>query len=247
MGNVGSLGIIKDAETFFTENIASSAADGVKWLSAGDSGDAMFAIASSAARGIHAVGSLAATANNLLEFTHSGIVHYVQVGYNAFEIVFEISDATYVAINFGFNDDELEAATTLPVELSGTTFTANATSFCGLVFDTDADNDDWHCFWVDDSSATSTAIANLRMSGMSLKADTMYKLRVELQDAGSGNGARATFTVSEESGKSASKEFSTTLDRDVALCYYFGIEQRTSASAKSIYIWAPLIETSLAP
>jgi len=248
MGSVGEYGLIKDAETFLTENIASSAADGVKWFSAGDAGDTMFAISGSAALGIHAAGALAATANNLLEFNSALTYLYAQTGHIAIETQFRMDAATYVAINFGLNDDCLETSNTLPVELSTATWTANAGTYVGLALDTDATYDDFHCYWVNGTVGCATLSSTIiqgksqRLSGMSLAADRWYSLRVELQDRGSGYGARANFTVSDGTGKSASRTFDTTIARDTALCYYLGIEQRTTCGAKNVYVRIPTIE-----
>lgn len=129
------------------------------------------------------------------------------------------------AFNVGFNDDPTDASNTLPVELATVTFTSNASTFVGFVCDGDATNVQWHAFWVDDDTDTSTAIADLRMTGEAPVADTWTTLRVVLSDRGSGNGARADFFVD---GK-LTKSFDTTVDRDAVLAAYVGGERRSAS------------------
>jgi len=134
--------------------------------------------------------------------------------------------ATDIAITVGFNDDPTEASNTLPVELAGTTFTSNSSTFAGFVYDIDATNDDWHVFSVDDDADTTTAIADLRVTGKAPVADTWETLRVVLFDNGTGNPSKAEFY---RNGK-LEKTLASTLDRDAVLCAHIAAENRAAAA-----------------
>ena len=244
MANMGAKGVIRYEETFAADTIAAgtpgtsdgSAGDGIAWVDSGDTGNTAIVRAVNAARGLHAAGATDATNNDMIEINSDVTLFYGQVGHNAVEILVQFDDVTNVAFNFGFNDESLEGANTLPVELATTTFTLNAAdAFVGFVYDTGATNDELHCIWSDDGTLTSTAIADLRMTGMAPTNSQWLWLRVELQDRGSGNGVRATFLAIDHNGRSVEKVFNTSVDRDVALAYYFGMENR-SASAHNVYI-----------
>lgn len=245
MANTGSRGIARYEERWLADNISTASADGIAWVVSSDSSDTAFARAVAAGRGLHAAGALAATQNNLIELCHDLAFIYGQNGHAALEVVFMMDNISAIAFNIGLNDESLEDANTLPVELATTTWTSNAASFVGLVYDTGADNDELHCFWVDDDSDTSEAIADLRMKGIAPVASKWMRARIDIQDRGSSQGVRATFSFSVD-GKSAEKVFNTSLDRDVALCPYIGIEQRGSPSATNVYIAYIAIEQSLA-
>ncbi len=234
MANSGSVGVITNLESFQVDNINTSVADGVKWLVLGDGGDTVFARAGTAGRGLHAAGALAATDDNLVELCGDTTHVFGQDGVNGIEVLFQISVATDIAFNIGFNDDSLDASNTLPAELATATWTTNAATFVGLAFDVDATNDDVHCMWVDDDNDSTEALADLRMAGATLTAAKWAMARVEIQDRGSGKGVRATFTWAQD-GKSFEKVFDTSVDRDAALCYYLGFENR-AATAHSVYI-----------
>ena len=246
MANVGSKGVVRYEETFVADNIGTSGADGLAWVNSSDGGDTAFARAVAAARGLHVAGALAATQNNLVEFCGDLTQFYGQNGFCAVEVMLQLDVVTPVAINFGFNDDSLDAGNTLPIELSGTTWTTTATTAIMLVYDTDATNDEWHCMWVDDDSDASDAIADLRLKGAAPVASKWMHLRVEMQDRGAGKGVRVTFTVKQD-GKTFEKVFDTTVDRDAALCWYLGVEARTaSPSAVNAYVKLPAWEQSIA-
>lgn len=243
MANTGSLGCLREVETFDRDDINSSAADGVRWLTSADGGDTAFARAASAALGRHAAGATAATDDNMIELNGDILDVYGQVGAHALEVLFRVDVATNIAFNIGFNDDSLEASNTLPAELATATWTSNASTFVGLVFDTDATNADVHCFWVDADADTSKALADLRMSGATLAAAVWAKARVEIQDRGSGNGVRATFSFS-QNGKTFEKVFDTSVTRSTALVPYIGFENR-SASAHNCYVKYIITEQSI--
>lgn len=243
MANTGSLGRVRYVETFLTDNIG-SAGDGVQWVVSSDSSDTAFARAVAAGRGIHAAGALAATENNLIELCRDVLDCYAQDGEYVLEVLFMMDNVSNIAFNIGLNDDSLETSNSLPVELSGTTWTSNAGTFVGLAYDTGATNDDVHCFWVDDDSDTSTAIATLRMTGAAPVASKWMMARLHVQDRGSGNGARVTFTFGVD-GKSFEKVFDTSVDRDAGLVPYIGIEQRATPSATNVYVKYVITEQTI--
>lgn len=247
MSNIGSVGRVRHVEDFHTDNIGTSAGDGLGWLNTSDTNDTAFARAVAAARGLHVSGITAATDNNLLEFNSDNLRFYAQEGQSAIEILVEFSDITNMAFNFGFNDDVGEASNSLPVELDTTTFTANAGTYVGFVFDTDATNDDMHVIWVNggtlqtSDSTASVSGKTLRLRGIAPTASQWFWMRVEMQDRGSGNGARCTLMCTDHLGRSASRTYDTTITRSTALCYYFGMENR-SASSHTVYIKYPVWE-----
>lgn len=235
MANVGSRGSLVHIDDPEVSEVNATAGAGVTWALSSDTSDTAFAKAVAVGKGLHYTGATAATNNNLIEFCGNDLVFSGQEGYNAVEVLLQLDDVSNIAFNFGFNDDVQDGGNTLPAELSGTTWTTTASTFLGFVYDTDATNDELHVMWVDDDSDTSTAIADLRMKGMAPTAAKWLYMKVEIQDRGSGNGVRATLLAVDHNGKSVEKVFNTTVDRDVGLCYYLGIENR-SASVHNAYI-----------
>ncbi len=234
MANIGSWGTLKhidDPQVSIV--VVDTPAAGVTWATENDSGtDILRGVA--AGKGLHYTGATASSTGDLTEFCSNDLLFTGQEGYSAVEILVQFSTVSAMAFNFGFNDDVLDAANTLPAELSGTSWTSNAATFVGFAFDTDATNDDLHCFWVNANTDSATAIANLRMIGLGLTASKWLYLKVEMQDMGSGEGARVTFSASNHSGRSLEKVFNTTVSRSTPLCYYLGVESRGTAS--SIYL-----------
>lgn len=233
MANSGSLGCIEYTENFLVDNVSTGSADGIYWVNSSDGGTAFVRTVASG-KGVCLVGTTAATDNHLHELCGDVLNVYGLDGYNMLEVLFQMDVATTVAINIGFNDDSLDASNTLPAELATATWTTNAATFVGVVLDADATNVDWHCMWVDADSDTSTALADLRMKGATLTAAKWVAARVEIQDRGSGNGVRATFSIIQD-GKSFEKVFDTTVNRATALVPYIGFENRDAiAHAMSI-------------
>jgi len=249
MANSGAIGTIKYVDTFSNNSIGSvsigidggtlltAAVYGVNWLQSIDTGDTAFAVNQSATLGMHAAGSGTGVDNALIEFNGGRLMFYGQQGFTAVEGMFQFDVVTDLTFNFGLNDEITESGNTIPVELRTATWDSTSTTFLGFVFDTQATNDELHCFWVDDGVDTVVALGDLRCKGMSLTANKWLWLRVEMQDQGSGNPVRATFHAAHD-GKSITKEFTTTVDRDSAFCWYFGA-QAGSAVAHGIKIKAP--------
>lgn len=134
-----------------------------------------------------------------------------------------------VAATVGFNDETTESSDTLPVELSGTTFTSNAGTFVGFVIDSNATNDNWHVFWVDDDNDGGVTIATLN-TGVALAADKWYTLKVEVWDGGSGNLSPAQFHVSDGTTHFQYRN-DNTIDRDQAMVPHLAVENRTGTGA----------------
>ena len=234
----------------FDDFLALGTADTEQWEASSDTGGSSGVVADGTA---HLGGRwrLATDTddNDMSEGPCSGLVFQVQDGgplIAEYRVMIETGAANTVAINCGFNDDPTDASNTLPVELSTATFTSNAATFCGLVYDPDATNDDWHVFWVDDDADSGTAIASLRMDSSTPTVDKWVTLRTVLNDQGSGNGAYADFNVwdaNTDPAKHFAKSFSTSVDRDAVLCAYMGMENRSgeahNVDVDYIYVCAP--------
>jgi hypothetical protein len=252
MANVGSKGIMKFSDDFAIADMATSAASGVAWVTLDDADSAGdFVRAVSAAKGLHATSILDATDNHLSEFCSDTLLFTAELGYCMVECTLMFNTVTTVAFNFGFSDDVLDDSNTLPIELADTTFTNNCSDGCALmVYDTDATNDEIHCIWANGGTiqtSTSTDSVDgdtLRMKGAVPIANKWMYMRVELQDRGSGNGARATFHW-ECTGKTFEKTFNTTVDRDLPLCFYLGFENR-DAVTHTAYLKLPGWEQTIA-
>lgn len=246
MANIGSKGILRhidDPSVTVIGADGSSVANmaGQTWVSDADTSDVDFVRAVVAGKGLHYKGVLHTTDNNLIEFASAGLYFAAQEGHCEVEVMLQFEDASEHAFTFGFNDTVED--NNLPVDItSGTTLTKTATTFCGFVYDgIDATNKDLHCVWVDDDSI-GLADANGRVSGQPIRmagmkptdAKWLY-LKVELQDRGSGNGARATFLAVDHTGFSMERTFNTSVDRDAPLCWHLAAENR-SAVGGDIFI-----------
>ena len=245
MANMGSKGVVRYEESFAADNIGGSAADGLAWLVTGDTNDTIFARAVAAGRGLHIRAITAATNDNMVDLASDTLLFYGQEGHCAAEVLLQLTYVINRAFFFGFNDDVSEDSGTLPAELSGTTFTANGATHVGIVYDTGATTDELYCHWSDGGTKTTTAAADLRMTGMAPTNSQWLWMRVELQDRGSGNGLRATFIAVDHNGKSIEKVFNTSVTRSTGLCYWLGVENR-SASTVTVYVKQPIWEQGMA-
>ena len=232
-------------DDFEMDNVAASTADGVRWLSTIDTG------------GTGAVGpafgtdtykiTLDTTDNDMGEIAHALLAWRVQDGELGMEVRFQVDVITDLALSFGFNDDALEDSNTLPVELSTTTFTTNSSTWVGVLFDVDATNDDFHAFWVDDDSDSTTAIATLRFTTPALVAARWFTVRIVLTDQGSGNQVRAELSIiDEETGSMSQKTFASTVDRDALLTPHVALENRATAAhvldIDYIHVWSNRVQ-----
>ena len=244
MANAGSVGILRHIDDPSITVINTASAAGLTWVSAGDSSDTPYVKAVAAGKGLHYAGALTTTDNQMVEFSGNNLQFTAQEGHCEVEILAQWSLVAGLAFNFGFNDQILETANSLPLELATTTISANSASFLGFVFDIDADNDDLHCGWVNSSVVGQTDADGsvdgepIRMEGLSPTLAQWLYMKVELQDRGSGLGARAVFTAIDHNGKSDVKTFNTTLTRSTPLAFYYGIENR-DAVGMSMFIRMP--------
>lgn len=242
MANVGSIGIFKHIDDPSVTVIATdTVATGTAWVTTTDGGTVL-GRAVAAGRGVHYAGATNSSSGSMTEFVGNNTIFTGQEGHSAVEILVQLTEIDSMALNFGFNDEVLETggSSSLPMEISSAAITANSASFIGFVYDTDADNDELHCLWVDDgvvgmSDADSSVDGKpVRMKGMAPTSSKWLYLKVEMQDMGSGKGVRATFLAVDHLGRSMEKVFNTSVDRDVQMCYYLAIESR--GSANSIYL-----------
>jgi hypothetical protein len=214
-------------------NIGTSATTaGVKWMNSSDAGNTAFAI-TDGADGPQAIGATDATDDDMCEISHRALSWSVQNGTLEMETRVQVSVGAVGSIAFtvGFNDDQLEDSNTLPVELATATFTSNASSFVGIVYDADATNQNVHAFWVDDDNDANETLANLRFVGMTPVLAKYLGIRIALKDRGSGLGVRAEITVVDEStGRFMQKTFNTSLDRDALLAPHIAFENRAGVA-----------------
>lgn len=158
------------------------------WLTAGDTGDTAFA--TPATQVVHGTiqGSTAATDDNQVEI--AGALQWRSSnGPIIFVARFRLDVVTNVAFNVGLNDAATE--TTLPVELSGTTFTSNASTGTYVVFDTDATTDTIRAFSVnadaDHSSPIDTTLVPV--------ADTYVTVKLMVKAGATANRSDVDFWV----------------------------------------------------
>jgi len=232
MANIGSQGILKHIDDPTITVIADTVAAGKTWISEAGGSATDFVRAVAAGKGLHYKGVMDAVDNSLLEFAGNDLIFTVQEGHCSVECLIQFEDASEHSFNFGFNDAVTD--TNLPIDLSITTLAATATDFCGFVYDgTDATNKDLHCVWVKDNVLGTTDADGsidgqaIRMKGMAPTDAKWFYMKVELQDRGSGNGARATFLAVDHLGRSVEKVFDTTVERATPFCWHLAIENRT--------------------
>lgn len=235
MANLGLVG--RAYKEFFedwtgADNISTAVADGIMWLNSSDGGNTAFAIVADA-QGPIVQGATDTTDDDMMEIAYHLLTWSVQHGelYMEARVKVSVGAVASVAVNVGFNDDVLDDSNTLPIELSGTTFTANAAEWVGVVFDADATNDDFHVAYIDDTALPTESTANLRMTGVAPVLDEWFGVAIRLTDAGSGNRAIAEISVAEEStGKYAQKRLTATIDRDALLTPHIGFENRAGVA-----------------
>ncbi len=233
MANAGSRGIQKHMDDPSITVIAAATATGVTWVSDATGSATDFVKAVAAGKGLHYKGVMDAVDNSLLEFCGNDLIFTVQEGHSSIETLIQFEDASEHSFNFGFNDTVEDG--NLPMDFSGTTFTATATDWIGFVFDgTDATNKDLHVAWVrngtiEQSDSTGKVDGKtVRMSGMAPTDAKWLYLKIDLQDKGSGNGAEATFLAVDQNGRSVEKRFDTTILRSTPFCWHLAIENRTA-------------------
>ncbi len=252
MANVGTLGILRHMDDPSVTVIGDGGgAAGITWNSDAGGSATNFVKAVAAGKGLHYIGVMDAADNSLLEFAGNNLQFFAQEGHSEIETLIAFEDASELSFNFGFNDTVEDG--NLPVDFSGTTFTPTATAWVGFVFDgTDATNKDLHVYWVNAGSSDQTDSTGsvdgqeVRFRGIAPTDAKWMHLKVDLDDRGSGLGARATFTATTHTGISASKVFNTNISRSTGLCWHLGIETRTSTGG-DVFLrntnWAQTIPT----
>lgn len=233
MPNDGPRGYIERLYTFDYDCIGTAAGDGIIFVNSSDTGDTAFAATALQGGGV-ARGTTTTTDDNMIELSHISANHRAQDGMMAMEVRAYLDVITNVAFNIGWNDEALEGANTLPVELATATFTRNGVTSALLLYDTDASavNTVLVPVWEDDSVMMNETVAANRFSGIAPVASQYFTARVELWDRGAGNGARATFMIGKDSASSSSgvKEFNTTVDRDALLAPHTSWENRSGTA-----------------
>ncbi len=244
MANMGSKGITRYEETFAIDTIG-AAGDGVAWLQTNDAGTA-FVRAVAAGKGLHVAGATSTGGANRHEFLSDSLMFTGQEGHSSVEILLQLGAVTDVAFNFGFFDATTGPNNIIPAKIDSVTITGQAADgFLGIIYDSNATNDELHCFWMNGGTDTTTLIADLRMSGIAPIASKWLYMKVEMQDRGSGKGVRATFLAVDSNGRSVEKVFNTSVDRDLPLNYYLGVENRTT-TAVNIYLKGVAWEQTIA-
>ena len=245
MANMGSQGILKYIDNPANSIVSATEGSTVTWAVSSDTNDTAIVRAVAAGKGLHYAGALYATDDNLIEFCSNNLNFTAQEGHCSVEAIIQLSTMVDVAFNFGFNDDVLDAGNTLPMELTGTTISATATAFVGLIYDDDStDPDNIYCAWVNGGTVGQTDSAgqidgqDIKMDGVVPTAAKWFYMKVSLDDRGSGNGARATFLVVDHNGVSKERTFNTSITRSTPLCFYLGVENR-DALARNLYIRCP--------
>ncbi len=234
MANMGSQGILKHIDDPSVTILNTSEAAGKTWVSYASTATA-FTKAVAAGKGLHYAGLTGGSSGDYLEWCGQLLQFAGQEGHSAMEIMIQFSAVSSLAFNFGFNDDMLETSTTLPVEIGTVTWTVNADTFLGFVYDTGATNDELHCYWANGGTAGMTDADSsvdgqtVRMKGMAPTAAKWLYLKVEMQDRGSGKGVRATFLAVDHLGRSMEKVFNTSVSRSTALGYSYMVESRGAA------------------
>lgn len=164
--------------------------------------------------------------NEMCEVDLGALYYQAQNGRISMEARFKL-ERVVCAVNVGFNDETTESSNTLPVELSGTTYTTNASTWVGVLADSDATTDTFRFAWVDDDN-DGTGFLD---SGITMAADTWYTVKIDLYDNGSGNAALADFFISDGTNSYSRQNVTTNIDRDVSLVPHIGIENRTTTGA----------------
>jgi hypothetical protein len=171
----------------------------------------------------------AGTDNHYADVSMGNLDYRAQDGKMYFEARF-LLERVISGINIGFNDTATES--TLPIELDGTTFASNASTWVGVVYDNDATTDNFYFFFVDGDTDTTEAIANLD-SGVAAEASVWYTVRIDVDDVNSSSKARATISIQKDSSPAtfASKTFTSSITRSTGMTPHIGIENRTTTGA----------------
>ena len=231
----GGIGFVEVIDDFTTDNVAATAADGIRWSTDVDAGGTAFAY-TAAAEGTYVKGTTDTSDNDMCQIGHCLITWEAKHGILEMETMMQLDAITNVAFNIGFNDDNMEPVS-LPVELSTADgWVSTADSWIGFVYDTDSTKDDLYCFWTDDTVDAADDLADLRMKGARPTAGEWGIYKIHLQDRGSGKGVFARFTFIDHKGHAWEKEFVTTFDRDELCTPHIAFENRSNSLAHNMQI-----------
>jgi len=248
MPNDGSVGVVEKLYTFEYDSIGTAAGDGIIFVNSSDTGDTAFAATALRGGGV-ARGTTTTTDDNMIELSRIGPNYRADDGMMSMEVRAFLDVVTTVAFNIGWNDEALEGANTLPIELATATFTRNGVTSAVIMFDTDANaaNLVFIPAWEDDSVMMNDTPASTRFTGILPVASEYFTARVELWNRGTAAGARAVFMVGRNNAQSTSgvKEFNTTVDSDALLAAHTSWENR-GATAHQVNISYMLLRYSLA-
>lgn len=251
MANIGSKGILRHIDDPSVTVIADAVGAGVTWMSDADGSDTNFLKAVEVGKGLHYKGVLAATNDNKIEFAGNNLQFTAQEGHSAIELMVQFSSMADIGFSFGFNDEVEDSSGNMPMTNVSTTIAANSAAFVGLIYDDDSDDpDNLYCVWVNGGTVGQTdstgkiAGKYIKMDGMVPTAAKWFYMKVEIQDRGSGNGARATFLAIDHNGRSVEKTFNTSITRSTPLCFHFAAQNK-DATGRNIFIRCPNWEQSI--
>src|SRR5574341_1181818 len=237
MSITSSIGKVEVFDDVDHDSIGTAAGDGIVWWNSSDAGNTAYALNPGFAGEGTARAATDTTDDDMCELAH-GCLMWLPQNDPRMEVRMQFDVVTTLAFNVGFNDDALEDSNTLPVELSTTTFTTNATTWVGILFDVDATNDDFHAMWVDDDNDSTSAIADLRYNGVAPIAASYGLYRIELFRTTATGAAIANMHVIPDDtepgvGRLHSKRFTSTVDGDAALTPHVGFENRSTVAHQS--------------
>ena len=246
MSITSSIGKVEVFDDFDADRIGTAAGNGIVWWNSSDCGATAFdANAGFAGEGT-ARGATDTTNTDMSELAH-GQLMWLPQNDCGMEVRVQFDVITTLAFNVGFNDDVLDDSNTLPVELSTVTFTTNSSTWVGLLYDVDATNDDFHAMWVDDDADSSSAIADLRYTGVAPVVASYGLYRVELFRGTSATApAIANIHVIPDDtepgvGRLHSKRFTSTVDGAAPLTPHVGFENHGAAAHQCdidyVHVW----------
>jgi hypothetical protein len=244
-GGLLSHGIKEVKEDWMDATVIGTSATtaGIKWMNSSDAGNTAFVALDATDVGCVCQGATDGTDQDMMEIAHRALAWYVQNGILEMEtrIRVTVGSIATIAINVGFNDDQLDDSNDLPVTISGTTFTTNASTWMGVVVTGLATNDDWHAFYVNADSDCGDAIADLRFVGSTPTLNKWVGIRIACRDRGTGKGARMEITIADEAtGKVFQKVLNTTVLRTTALVPHIAFKNQgaTAHTFQIDYIYA---------
>lgn len=213
-----------------TEIGTSATTAGVEWLNSADASDTAF-VATDTAAGPVAQAATTTTDDHMCEISHRALAWSPQNGEMVMRTRVQVSTGgvSDVAFTVGFSDDQLEDSNTLPVELATTTFTSNASTFVGVVYDSDATNKTLHAFYVDgdaDASQSESAL-NLKVAPVAAK---WLGVEIRVTNNGSAKAVAEITVVDESTGVSGYVHLPLTVTSTTLLVPHIAFENRAATA-----------------